>query len=232
MFLDNFSGDIRRYLLMPMIKILVACCSSLSRRGLSELLSDEKDFLIVRESATIDDIVCWTEKKNPDIILLCSHLLKEYGSDVVVSIRKINQEAKIIVFESAFNINQQILLIRRGVVGILESDCAQQTFIKALRTVYAGEYWFRRNLIPSLISSASPLNAAKKTSNGKFKLTTRELEVLSCIAAGYKNCDISSKLYVSASTVKTHINSIFSKLEVTDRLQATFYAVNHDILPK
>lgn len=196
------------------------------------MLSDEKDFLIARESATVDDMFCWTEKKNPDIILICSRLLTEHESDVVVSIKKINQETKIIVFESAFNKNQQLLLIRKGVVGIIKSDCSQQTLIKALRKVSAGEYWFRRNLIPSLISSVTPLNTAKKASNGKRKLTKRESEILSYIAAGYKNHDISSKLYVSNSTIKTHINSIYKKLQVNDRLQATFYAIKNNILPK
>ncbi len=217
---------------MPIIRILVACSSSFSRIGLRELLSDEKDFLIVRESDTVDDIFCWAEKKNPDIILICSRLLTEHGSDLVVSIKKINQEAKIIVFESAFNKNQQLLLIRKGVVGIIKSDCSQQTLIKALHKVSVGEYWFRRNLIPSLISSVPPLDTAKKTSNNKVRLTKRESEILSYIAAGYKNYDISSKLYVSGSTVKSHINSIYKKLQVDDRLQATFYAIKNNILPK
>lgn len=222
---------------MPKIKILIACDSSLSLMGLRGLLSNEKDFLIVKETTTLDDTFFWYEKENPDILLLCSHLLIDNGSDIVAKIKEKNNDAKIVVFNNSFSRDRQILLIRKGIVGIIKSDCSQQTLIKALRKIYAGEYWFRRDLIPSLIDTGVHFDKVRKTENskignGKINLTKRELEVLSYVAAGYKNHDISSKLYVSGSTVKTHINSIYKKLQVNDRLQATFYAIKNNILPK
>jgi LuxR family transcriptional regulator of csgAB operon len=110
-------------------------------------------------------------------------------------------------------------------VGILSSDFKPPTLLKVLRKIHAGELWFRRELIHSLIGNV-PLDSLniKVSGDGNPRLTGRELEVLSLIANGYKNKEISYKLCVSEVTVKTHINNIFKILKVTNRPQAISYA--------
>jgi DNA-binding NarL/FixJ family response regulator len=104
---------------------------------------------------------------------------------------------------------------------------------KALRKVHTGDIWLRRELIPSLIGSAHlDTHKAEVSSDCDMSLTKRESEVLSQIAAGHRNWKISSNLCISEATVKTHINSIYRKLAINNRLQATLYALKYNLMSR
>jgi LuxR family transcriptional regulator of csgAB operon len=132
--------------------------------------------------------------------------------------------AKIVIFNSHFTHDQELLLIQEGVVGILNANLDTSNFVKALKKVHAGEIWLRRELIPLLIGGPRlDSSEVKKSEDSAPPLTERELEVLYLMADDYRNREISCKLCISEATVKTHIHNIFRKLKVSNRLQAIFY---------
>lgn len=214
----------------PEIRILVACISSFSRKGLCDVLLKERGFKVIRETSTEEETIKWIKKESPDIILLCFQLLLECGTDAILKIKSYRREAKIIVFNYSFNKEQEVFLFAKGVSGVIGSDSRESTIIKALRKIHSGGYWFGKESMQLLTESDSTSNGMKILEDDFLSLTKRERDVLAYIAAGYKNHEISTKLRISKTTVKTHINNIYRKLDVNDRLQATLYAVKHKLL--
>jgi LuxR family transcriptional regulator of csgAB operon len=150
------------------------------------------------------------------------------GTDIIAKITKERMKAKIAIFNSHFTQEQELLLAKEGVVGILSPYLEPPVLLKALRKIHAGELWFRRELFNSLIGNVRLDSHNEKVSGDvNPQLTEKELEVLALIAKDYKNKEISSKLCISELTVKTHINNIFKKLKVHNRMQAIFYAKKH-----
>jgi DNA-binding NarL/FixJ family response regulator len=210
------------------IKLLITCGETLSCLALYELLSKEEDFVIVKETTTSEDAIRSFKKSHPDIFFLCSHFLIEKGTDIISKASEESKRTKIVVFNSHFTEDQEMLLVKEGVTGILNANLDPPDLIKALRKVHEGELWLRRGLIHSLIGGSSlDSNKVEVSEDSNPLLTERELEVLSLIAKDYKNREISYKLCISEATVKTHIHNIFRKLKVNDRLQAIFYAKKH-----
>ncbi len=161
--------------------------------------------------------------------MLCFNLFRESGNNLVPKIQETAQSSKLVVFNSNFPPEQELKLIQNGVAGVLSPNCSLPTIVRALKKIHSGEFWFKRKLIPLLIGN-NKLNVNRvKTSEQKTLLTEREKEVLSLIAAGRKNLEISHKLAISESTVKTHINNIFRKLNVPDRLQAILQSIKYKI---
>jgi DNA-binding NarL/FixJ family response regulator len=215
------------------IKLLIACGDTITCQALCELLCKEKDFIVdcktrELETETLADTILWFKKSDPDILFLCSHFLIRKGTDIIAKITKEGMRAKIAIFNSHFTQEQELLLAKEGVAGILSPYLEPPALLKALRKIHAGELWFRRELFNSLIGNVSLDSHNEKVSgDGKPQLTEKELEILLLIANDYKNKEISSKLCISEFTVKTHINNIFKKLEINNRLQAIFYAKKH-----
>jgi DNA-binding NarL/FixJ family response regulator len=215
------------------IKILIACGDTLTCKTLCELLCKEKDFIVdcktqELETATLADTISWFKKSDPDLIFICSHFLIRKGTEIIAKMSNERTRAKIAIFNSHFTQEQELLLAKEGVVGILSPYLEPPTLLKALKKIHAGEIWFRRELIHLLIGSDRLDSHNKNVSgDGTPRLTEKESEILSLIVNGYKNKEISSKLCISEVTVKTHINNIFKKLNVNNRLQAIFYAKKH-----
>ncbi len=202
-----------------MIKVILVSDSTITYSGVREVLSGESDFKIVKRASGPDDAILLAGRLEPDIILLCCRLLIDNGTGLVRRLKKLTHGIKVVVFDSNFAQNQELGLVREGVAGIINSNCTPQTFVKALRKVHAGEYWLSRELFLSFI----PGHRAPPQKEGRV-LTNRESEILYLIMDGYRNHDISHRLFISKSTVKTHINNIYRKLKVNDRMQAVFYA--------
>jgi DNA-binding NarL/FixJ family response regulator len=212
------------------IKLLVACRGTPSCLAVSELMK-EKDFAVVdvvKKASCLGYTIRWARKSDPDILFLCSNFLIENWKDIIAKITKKIKKTKVVVFNCHFSQEEELLLAKEGVVGILDCNMPTPILIKALKRVHEGEVWLKRKLLASLIDNGRldflDSNVMEISGNGDKKLTKRELEIFSLIGNGHKNREISSKLCISELTVKTHIHNIFSKLEIENRLQAVLYA--------
>lgn len=208
------------------IKILLSCNSSMARHGICDILSKENCFELISKATGVEETIHWAEKGEPDIIILCSQLLIDNGTQFISTIKeKINKKIKFIMLNSNFTPRQEIEMVKKGIVGILGCSDPVQNLEKALKTVYSGDVWLSRKLIPLLVNNS-------QSDIHKSPLTKRELEILSLVASGRQNREISTKLCITLDTVKTHVNNIYKKLKVTDRMQATLYAIKHNLASK
>jgi len=110
--------------------------------------------------------------------------------------------------------------IKAGIKGHLSRSISPDLLIKAIRVVHNGEVWFDRNTSSKVLELFAVREAEKRMNIKINRLTARENAVLECVSRGLKNREIASSLFISESTVKTHLYNIYDKLGVSDRLAA------------
>ena len=117
--------------------------------------------------------------------------------------------------------NEQLLdLVSKGLVGILPPMTDYSQFKRAIKSVISGELWFERKKLQDLVSNMNSIVAKKRP-----LLTGMETEIVKMICRGYSNKEIMKKLKVTEQSVKSHLNRIYKKTKVSDRLQLAIYAI-------
>ncbi len=212
----------------PKIKVLLACCEILSELGPFEQLQKEDDIEIIKTIEEINELLNLIKREKPDIIMICQSILKEMGIDFVSTIKNDEKHIKFIVFCRSISLEQELMMIRKGISGVVSTKPALDTLVKAVRKVYSGNFWIRRETLNTIIESG--LGLVPKESEGENQqLTKREKEILHLIATGSTNLEIASRLYISKITVKSHISHIYKKMNIHNRLEASILAKTNNI---
>ena len=201
------------------IKILVVDDHAIVRKGLVALLNTVEGLRVVAEASDGEEAILAHRAHKPDVTLMDLRLPKMSGADAIARIRREQPAARIIVL-TTFDGDEDIYrALQAGAKGYLLKGMDAAELTEAIRAVYAG-----KSKIPAIV--------AEKLAGrmGGPALTGRELEVLKRIVAGRSNKEIGSDLHISEATVKTHINSILSKLGVSDRTQAATSALQRGIV--
>lgn len=201
------------------IRILIVDDHVIVRKGLVALLNTVEGLTVVGEASDGEEAIQAHRAHRPDVTLMDLRLPKIGGADAISRIRQEHPAARIIVL-TTFDGDEDIYrALQAGAKGYLLKGMDAAELTDAIRAVYAG-----KSKIPSAV--------AEKLAGrmGGPELTTRELEVLKRIVAGRSNKEIASDLHISEATVKTHINSILSKLGVSDRTQAATSALQRGIV--
>jgi DNA-binding NarL/FixJ family response regulator len=201
------------------IRILIAEDHHVVRQGLAALLKTVNGMQVVAEASDGKEAVELFERHQPDVTLMDLRMPKLGGVEAVTEIRRKHPGARIIVL-TTFDGDEDIYrAIQAGAKGYLLKGMSGEELIDAIHAVHAG-----KSRIPSVIAE----RLAERM--GGPGLTSREIEVLKAIVAGHSNKEIGAELGISEATVKTHINSILSKLGVTDRTQAATTALQRGIV--
>src|SRR6185503_12420925 len=134
-------------------------------------------------------------------------------------------DARVLVLTGLKDAEAHRQAVKLGAVGVVLKDQAPEVLIKAIKKVHAGEVWLDRtttgNLFHEMTQTSGELDPEKSKINS---LTEREFQVIQLIAEGLKNKEIAKRLFISETTVTHHLSSIFSKLDVSDRLELVIYA--------
>ena len=201
------------------IRILVVDDHAIVRKGLVALLNSIEGLSVVAEASDGEEAIRTFRAIQPDITLMDLRLPKIGGADAIAKIRKEFPGARIIVL-TTFDGDEDIFrALQAGAKGYLLKGMSEAELTDAIRAVYSG-----KSRIPAFVAE----KLAERM--GGPALTTRELEVLNRIVAGRANKEIAGDLHISEATVKTHINSILSKLGVSDRTQAATSALQRGIV--
>jgi DNA-binding NarL/FixJ family response regulator len=183
------------------IRIMIVEDHAVVRQGLAALLRTVPDFSIVAEAADGRESIALFRQHQPDITLMDLRLPQ-------------------IIVLTTFDGDEDIYrALQAGARGYLLKGMTGEELMDAIRSVYAG-----KSRIPASVAE----RLAERMSAPS--LTTRETEVLQLIVGGNSNKEIAAALYISEATVKTHINSLLSKLGVTDRTQAATTALQRGIV--
>lgn len=213
----------------PPIGVLLADDQPLMRQSLRIVIDSQRDLHVVGEASNGDETVKAARSLTPDIILMD---IRMPGSDGIHATRAITadpalRDVRVLVL-SMYELDEYVFgALRAGASGFLLKDAHPGTLLDAVRRVHNGEALFAPSILTRLIDHyVSDSNAARKAagSSALDLLTPRETEVLTLVATGLSNDEITTALCVSANTVKTHISNLLAKLHARDRAQLVITA--------
>jgi DNA-binding NarL/FixJ family response regulator len=204
------------------IRILVADDHPMLREGLVAVLGTQRDFEVVGEAGDGVEVARLARRLEPDVILLD---LEMPGTDGVAALQALQQEgsrARAVVF-TAYDNDERILgALRAGARGYLLKGAARAEIFSAIRAVHAGGSMLQPAVTGRLLRRLDEPDADE--------LTPRETEVLTLLAQGLPNREISARLYITERTVKFHVGSILGKLGVTNRTEAVTVAAQRGLI--
>lgn len=205
--------------MMGSIRILVVDDHHVVRQGLTALLKTVPDVEVVGEGSDGEQAIALYRQHRPDVTIMDLRMPKKSGVEATAEIRREDPTARIIVL-TTFDGDEDIYrALQAGARGYLLKDMFGEELIDAIRTVHAG-----KQRIPAVVAQRLAERMVGPS------LTSRELEVLTCIVAGRSNKEIGNELSISEATVKTHINNLLGKLGVSDRTQAATTALQRGIV--
>jgi len=201
------------------IRILIADDHSVVREGLVSLVKRKADMTVVAEASNGREAVDRWKEHRPDVALLDLRMPELDGVGAIKEIRELDPNAHILVL-TTFDGDEDIYrAIKAGAKGYLLKDTAREALMDSIRKVHSGETCIPPSLAAKLAERVS----------GEA-LSAREIEVLQRIAAGKSNKEIGAELFISEGTVKTHVKSIFSKLDVVSRTEAVATATRRGLI--
>jgi DNA-binding NarL/FixJ family response regulator len=214
------------------IDIVISDDHVLFREGLRRLLEAEPGMHIVGEAVDGEETVRVVGQLKPHVLLLDLSLPKLSGLEVLGELSKLELQTRTIMLTAAIERDQVVEALQLGARGIVLKHSALRLLLKSIRCVHEGQYWVGQegvsDLIEALRRTKPPQSASGVRRN--FGLSSREMEVIALIVAGYTNKDMARKLGISENTAKHHLTNIFDKLGVSNRLELVLYAVDHALI--
>jgi two-component system, NarL family, response regulator len=201
------------------IRILIADDHSVVREGLVSLVKRKSDMVVVAEAGNGREAVELWKEHRPDVTLLDLRMPELDGVGAIEEIRELDENAQIVVLTTYDGDEDIYRAIKAGAKAYLLKDTARDALVETVRRVHAGETYLPPQLAAKLAERVS----------GQA-LSPREIEVLQRMAVGKSNKEIGSELFISEGTVKTHIKSIFSKLDVVSRTEAVAIATRRGLI--
>lgn len=197
------------------IRITLCDNSPAIRIGLKQILSSNTDINIVTEACSTTEILSKYIDLEMDIILIDLGQDSTTGLEDIRRLRDSRPDIKIIIFTACDDKSLIMQAVELGVQGFLLKKADTAEIIKAIRTVYNGG-----TSLASCVTTALLEHMQAKQNHSESSLSNREQEVLNLLAKGNSNSDIANKLFITTRTVKYHVSSIFTKLNVKNRTEA------------
>lgn len=191
------------------IRVLIADDHVTVTAGLSSIIGMQPDMMVTAEAANGREAVELWRNYHPDVTLLDLRMPVLDGVGAMGQIRKEEAEARIIVLTTYDTDNEIYRAIKAGARGYVLKDARREDLLDCIRRVSRGEICIPAALLEKLATGVS-----------SEALTGRELDVLTLLARGKSNKEIGANLYIGETTVKSHLRSIFTKLNVLSRTEA------------
>jgi len=209
------------------IRILIADDHLVVREGLSSLIREKPDMVVVGEAANGHEVVELAQQLQPDIILMDMIMPRQNGLEAIQQIKRENNPARILVLSSFAEDELIFPAIKAGAAGYILKDSSARQLITAIRSVHRGESSLHPIIARKLINELSEQPADRPAA--KDVLTSQEVNILKLVARGFSNKEIADKLVISEHTVSKHISNILNKLQLANRTQATLYALREGL---
>ena len=212
-----------------MIGVLIVDDEHLVRGGLKMILEAQSDIDVVGEAGDGAEAVTAAKALQPDVILLDVQMPVMNGLDAAREILRLPDVHSKIIMITTFDLDEYVhAAIAAGASGFLLKDTRAEVLADAVRTVAGGEALLAPSILRRLVAHhTGSLGRAVEPGQvipGLQLLTERELEVFRLLGRGFSNQEIVRELWISESTVKTHVTRVFAKLELRDRAQAVVLA--------
>ena len=243
---------------MQEAKILIIEDEEIVREGLSLLVNHQPGFRVVGSASTIKDALAIAEREQPDVALLDIKLGNEDGLDCLPRMQTISPKTRVLILTGLNDIETHYAAVSLGAMGIVRKIEGPDVLMNAMRKALAGEVWLSSELTTKVVNDLrqARANALMETQGEEgaqtgaapsvewrspasrrdayeevkiARLTDREREVIELVGQGMRNQQIADKLCISVITVRHHLTSIFSKLELGDRFELAIYSFRHGL---
>jgi two-component system, NarL family, response regulator len=193
-------------------RLILADDHALFRQGLKSLLQLQPDLEVVAEAERAHELESILAATPCDVLLLDLQMERWLMDDIPA----LSRLTSVIVLTASESTENGARALRMGARAIVQKRFAIETLVTAIRTVIEGPVW-----MPPAVQA----EFADGDSIASRRLTARESEIARWVASGMRNAQVAERLQISESTVKTHLNNIFQKLGLRDRLELTHYAI-------
>jgi DNA-binding NarL/FixJ family response regulator len=214
-----------------MIRVALVDDQAIVRAGLARILSPSDGFDVVAECADGQQAVEELPAVGPDVVLMDIRMPRLDGVAATARLRDTPSPAPILVL-TTFGEDEVLWgAIEAGAAGFVLKDSSAEDLITAVRAVAGGGAWFDPAVAPRVLERYRRVVAPATRDAARLELLTdREHAVLRLMARGATNAEIAASLTVAEATVKTHVGSIFAKLDVRDRAAAIVFAYDHGVV--
>lgn len=213
---------------MEPIKILIADDHPVVREGLTSMINRETDFKVIGEAKDGLEAVKRALELKPDIVLMDLRMPEMDGVEAIRRIAAVEPGIKFIILTTYSDDEFIFRGIEVGARAYLLKDAPRDELFKAIRAVYRGESLIQPVVASKILDRFAELS--RQAQSPADTLSDREIGVLTLMAKGASNKEIAVQLNIANSTVKTHIASIFQKLNATDRTEAVTQAIKRGII--
>jgi DNA-binding NarL/FixJ family response regulator len=205
------------------IRVLVADDQSMIRAGFRMLLKDEEGIEVVAEAEDGAEAIEKAARFDPNVVLMDIRMPKLDGLEATRRILAADAAARVLIL-TTFDLDEYIYeALRAGASGFVLKDDPPEQLIAAIRTVAAGDALLSATVTRRVIKQFTEI-PRHDAPTAVDELTDRERDVFRLIAKGLSNGEIGRELFISDTTVKTHVTRVFQKLGVRDRVQAVVLA--------
>jgi DNA-binding NarL/FixJ family response regulator len=205
-----------------MTRVLVADDQPLVRSGFRMILDERPDLELVGEAADGQQAIELAQELEPDVILMDVRMPNLDGVEATRRLVDADSPARILVL-TTFDLDEYVYeAIRAGASGFLLKDVEPSELVDAIRVVAAGNSLFAPTATERLVARFT--EHERRSPDSLDELTEREREILRLLATGLSNAELAQQLYLSETTIKTHVSAILRKLRVRDRVQAVIAA--------
>ncbi|WP_018151844.1 response regulator [Leeia oryzae] len=212
----------------PLIRILLVDDHTLFRAGIKLVLQRQPDFQVVGEAADGIEGIKRARQLQPDVVLLDLNMPGMSGLEAVQLIRQDCPETKVVLLTVSEDAEDLSAALRGGAQGYLLKNIDAEFLAISIRQIAKGNAVIDHSLTSKLVAQFQHgQQPGPATVSELDKLTPREREILSFLAKGGSNKEIARELDLAESTVKIHVQNILKKLNLSSRVQAAVFAVEH-----
>jgi len=211
------------------IRIILVDRDKLVCHGFRTLIANNPAFEIVGEANNGDEAMLLLENEQSDFILL---ELDCGGLDLIPALLESSSGAPLLILTHVTDAEEHRKAMLLGASGVIQKEVGLDVLLKAIEKVHAGEIWYDRSKMGGVLRDIVRNARAKKEDPTAIKvasLTRREHEVIALISKGLKNREIGTRLFISETTVRHHLTSVFEKLGVSNRLELIIFAFSQGL---
>ena len=208
------------------VRILLMEEEALVRAALQALLTSWSGLQIVGEAATKDEAIQQVRRLEPHVIVLSLGGTEEIDLKTVRDMAAIAGRAKLLALVGECNRDFRLQVVRYGARGVVLRSKPASELQKAIERIHkTDEIWLDRAALASLITNGKPGMPLDTSGRGELfgRLTDREREIVMLVTQGLKNKDVGNRLFISETTVRHHLTTIFNKLNISSRFELIAY---------
>jgi DNA-binding NarL/FixJ family response regulator len=209
-----------------MIKIIIADDHPIVRRGLKQIIQDEKDMKVIHEAANSEDVLLFLKEHKADVMLLDISMPGKSGLDLLVDLNNIYPDLPILILSALPEEAYAKRVIKMGASGYIHKESAPELLVPAIRKVIQGKRYISSKLAEILATDIT----AKVSKVLHEHLSEREFEVLLLIGKAKKITEIAETLHISVTTVSTYRSRILEKMRMKNNSELIQYCFRHNLI--